>query len=313
MKLDATVYDFLALPDADLERVDLVAMNLAAARGIESLKKLDVERYCRAVSEWAMEFARRLPAAEQFFWRKGPERWKNDIRFYRLGMLQMFLSSVVGIRYNPDEMKATSVQYIDPSSLFLNGVIDTKIGTCANMATLHVAIARRMGWPVSLALVKNHQLSRFDDGEVIYNIEPSHALDNGFSEGSDQQYMELFKMSCKAKESGMELRKLTAREMMGVFVAARARHYQDIGNTEACDVECCLARHLLPKHRPLYTMAMGPYIERGKVMFNPEEVGHPKQLYEHLATEYALQYYPAVSVGKPAEPLPALQSITRIS
>jgi hypothetical protein len=284
--INASVWDYLALSSKELERADLIALNLAAARGIRSLHDLDVPRYLDIVDEWTADFARRLPAAESYFWKMGPEKWKNDIRFYRIGMLQLFLGNVIGIRYSEEEKRSKEVRYTDPSSLFLNGLIDTKIGTCANMATLHVAISRRMGWPVSLALVNIHQLSRFDDGQVVYNIESSDADPNSFSAGSDEEYIKRFNLSKKAIECGANLRRLTAREMMGVFIAGRARHYQDIGELHLQDLDCCLARHLLPNHRPLYTLAMAPFLERGKTIFDPDEHGHPARLHRELCRTY---------------------------
>ena len=62
-----SLWEFLALPDEELERADLVAMNLAVARGIPSLKELDVDRYCRIVDSWTDQFVRWLPGAERQF------------------------------------------------------------------------------------------------------------------------------------------------------------------------------------------------------------------------------------------------------
>lgn len=88
-------------------------------------------------------------------------------------MLAGYMGKYLGLEYIPEQRQSKAVWYTNPSDLFLNGLIDTKQGTCANMPVLHVAIARRLGWPVSLACVHSHFVSRFDDGEVVYNIEPT--------------------------------------------------------------------------------------------------------------------------------------------
>jgi hypothetical protein len=153
--------------------------------------------------------------------RRTPHKWNDDIRFFRVGMLQGFLGHELGLRYIDEQKHATAVRYADPSDLFLNGLIDTKQGTCGNMPVLHVAMARRMGWPVSLACAKSHQISRFDDGEVVYNIEATSTRPGSFCSDPDEVYIERYNLPAKAIECGSDLRKLTAREMVGVFLGYR--------------------------------------------------------------------------------------------
>jgi hypothetical protein len=277
LKPTATIWEYLALPESELERADVVALDLAVARGVERFKDLDAQRYFDYVDGWTHEFARRLPASEDFFWKVERQR-TEDIRFYRMGILQYFIAQVMGIRYIEEQRGAKAVFYTNPGDLFLNGLIDTKRGTCGNMSTLHVAMARRMGWPVSLACVDNHKVSRFDDGEAVYNIECAVNEHDGFSFGSDEEYLKKFSLPRKAIECGSDLRKLTAREMLAIFVGHRARHFRDVAKYDLCDADCALARALFPDNRRLYTLGMFPYFKRGEKMFNPDEVGHPRSL-----------------------------------
>jgi Transglutaminase-like superfamily len=184
-----TLWQLLALDDAELEATDLVEMNLSVAREIPSLKDLDVSRYCRTVDQWTDAFRKWLPGAERKF-RNSPWKWKNDIHFFRVGMLAGFLGHEYGIIYNPAHKHLSEIRYTDPGQLFLHGLIDTKLGTCGNMATLHVAVCRRMGWPVSLACVKSHFISRFDNGQVVHNVEVTQTDHPGtFSSDTDAWYM----------------------------------------------------------------------------------------------------------------------------
>jgi hypothetical protein len=75
--------------------------------------------------------------------RRTPQDWKNDVNFFRLGVLCGYLEHEAGIVYNEDQRTATDVYYTNPSDLFLNGVMDTRQGNCGNMAVLHVAIGSR--------------------------------------------------------------------------------------------------------------------------------------------------------------------------
>jgi hypothetical protein len=175
----------LACSDDELARVDPVAMNLLVAKSIPSLADLDIPRYQELADRWAADVYRRLPGAEKVF-RQTPWEWKNDVNFFRLGVLCGYLDREAGIAYNEDQRDGGPVFYTDPSDLFLNGVMDRRRGTCGNMAALHVAIGRRLGWPVSLACAKSHFICRYDDGQTTHNIEATRTGEGGFKSDPDE-------------------------------------------------------------------------------------------------------------------------------
>jgi hypothetical protein len=283
-----TIWKLLALDEPELEKSDLVAANLTVARQIPALAKLDISRYVKTVDEWTQRFARQLPDMERMF-TQTPARWKSDIRFFRVGMLQGFLGHEIGLRYIEEQKHATAVHYTDPSDLFINGLIDKKQGTCGNMAALHVAMCRRMGWPVSLAVAKSHMLSRFDDGQVIHNIEATSTHPGAFCSEDDSFYVKKYALPRRAIDCGSDLRKLSMREMLGVFLHLAGRHYMDTGQVEAADTVYPLSRTLFPRYRNAYIGAMIPAITRGKHLFDPNELGHPNSLFEDLAPTFAPQ------------------------
>lgn len=295
-----SVWALLALNDEQLEKADLVILNLAVARGIPSLAQLEISQYVEVVDGWANQFARWLPQAEQSF-NRTPWKWKDDIRFFRIGMLQGFLGHQIGIRYIEEQKNNQAVRYTNPGDLFLNGLIDTKQGTCGNMAALHVAVSRRMGWPVSLACAKCHLLSRFDDGEVIFNIEATSTHPGSFCAEPDEYYIEKFNLPRRAIECGSDLRKLTAREMLGVFMGFRGRHYKDIGYLEAADSDYALSRVLFPHYRSAYVGAMIPLLHRGTKLFDRGEVGHPAELVQAVAPLVSRDMFS--SVGTERDPI----------
>jgi hypothetical protein len=280
-----SVLQLCALQDDQLENTDVVVLNLAVAAEISALSGLHLELYDESVTKWTNEFADRLPVLERHF-RAVPHHWKSDIRLFRVGMLQGFLGHEIGIHYVEEQKRASYVRYTDAGSLFLHGLIDTKQGTCGNMAVLHVAISRRLGWPVSLACAKSHLFSRFDDGQVTHNIEATSTHPGTFASDSDQDYVERFQLAKKAIDCGSDLRKLSAREMLGVFVSLRARHYRDIGEVDLADRDYALSRVLFPNYRNAYIDAMVPMLMRGKSLFDDAELGHPKSLFHDLAPAF---------------------------
>ena len=130
--------------------------------------------------------------------------------------------------------------------------MDSKRGTCGNMAALHVAIGWRLGWPVSLSCVGSHLICRYDDGKVTHNIEATQTGAGGFSSRSDARYIEEYRIPPKAVQIGSDLRALKPREMLGIFVGMRARHFRDIGSWPEADQDYCLARYLFPNNQRLF-------------------------------------------------------------
>ena len=274
----AGIWEWLALPDQHLEQSDLVAANLCVARGIPRLADLDVVSRCRIVDDWTQQFATDLPRTEQVFHR-APSRYKSDIRFFRVGMLAGFIGSRLGIRYIESQKSLTSIAYTNPADLFLNGVIDTRRGTCGNMAALHVAMSRRLGWPVSLAVVSSHIISRYDDGVVTHNIELSSVKDGTFASDDDGFYVKRFGLPQLAVECGSDLRRLRVREMLGLFIAQRARHFAAVGDSDRADADYTLSRVLFPQYRKGYIRSMVPMLRRGARLFDHGETGHPDSVF----------------------------------
>ena len=298
----------LARSDAELAPVDPLVMNLLVARSIPSLADLDFARYERLADRWAEDVRRRLPGAEMVFWQT-PEHWKNDVNFFRLGVLCGYLEHEAGIAYIEEQRYATSVRYTDPSDLFLDGVMDTRRGTCGNMAALHVAIGWRLGWPVSLACVASHYICRYDDGKVTHNIEATQAGYGGFKSDPDAHLIKHYGLSPKAISSGSDLRAVAPRELLAIFVSL-ARHMRDTGQTDESEQDYLLARHLFPSNRKLYIAAMAAAIERSGQMFEPGELGSPQSFADWINAQYRVAVLP---VRKQPDAVPFRRVIVKAS
>jgi len=277
-----TLGQLVAMPPEELAAVDPLAMNLIVAKGIPSLADLNIRRYQEIVNGWVADFSQRcLPQWEPYF-HESPQDFASDIRYFRLGMVCQYLELEVGIQYNRDQREAKGIVYTNPSDLFLNGVLDTREGTCGNMAALQVAFGWRLGWPVSLACVNSHYILRFDDGEAIYNIEATQSGYGGFKSDPDEYLIETRRLPPIAIECGSDLRALRPHEVLGSFVGLRGRHIQDVGKHEGDDAKILesetdwlLARQLFPANRVLYKNQMVVSSMRGAELFEPHEAGHP--------------------------------------
>jgi len=209
-----------------------------------------------AADGWAEQLSGVLPDAEAEFARS-PGEWRNDLAFFRMGVLCWFVDEVLGVRYREDQVGLTAVFYDDPADLFLHGLIDTRRGTCANMPALHVALAWRLGWPASLACAGCHVLCRYDDGARAFNIEATNTGKGGFHSHPDAYYRERYNLTAESVRSGSSLRALSPRELLGLFVGFRARLYQDTGLVDETLADYRLAHRLCPRHDLLRKKAAG--------------------------------------------------------
>ena len=283
-----TVAQLMALPDAELEKVDIVEMSVAVAREIPRCENLDYQHYKQIVDGWADDVRRWMSVAEVNF-QKSPKEWRNDINFFRLGLLATYLTRERGVRYHEkysqDQKEDRNSKYEEPGAVLVHGLIDTLRGTCATMPVLHVAIGRRLGWPVSLASVGPHYVCRYDDGKVHYNIEATYT-GPGFVSDSDQDYIKNDGLPQKAVTTGSDFRSLSGREMLGVFVGMRARYYWDTKQYDAADRDYVLSRVLYPNHRYCFRESIRALVWRGEQLFEPYETGHPATMAQWLTSMY---------------------------
>jgi hypothetical protein len=239
--------------------IDPVELNLEVARGIAEFDNINVPTYLTIVDGWAGEFRRLLPNAERQFWQT-PGDWKEDVRFFRLGMLCWYLGEVLGIRYKESQVDSVAVRYTDPGDLFLNGLIDTRRGTCGNLPVLYMALARRLAWDVSLMIAGSHVLCRYADGPVCYNIECTNFA-GGFRSPPDEHLQETDGIPSEAITAGSDLCSLTPRQTLGWYIGLRARHHADCGRLSEAEADYGLAVSLFPESRRLrFSLAESSYL-----------------------------------------------------
>ncbi|MBM3966923.1 MAG: hypothetical protein FJ308_17930 [Planctomycetes bacterium] len=279
--VNTSLHSLMGLSPVQLAGIDPVVMNLSVARALPALTKIDVQQYVMLLDHWFFDFMTRcVPQWEHAFY-ESPESYHDDQRFFLLGMLSQYLEVEQGIEYNEHQRFAGSVLYLDPNDLFLCGVIDTRRGTCGNMAALHLAMAWRLGFPVSLACVNSHFVTRLDDGRVVYNFEATQSGFGGFKSDPDDFLIKSNNIPEQAIVSGSDLRALTPHEVLATFVSLRARHILDVGQRAGdrtqilrSEGDWLLARHLFPNNRIIFRNQLAISALRSESLFDETEVGH---------------------------------------
>ena len=278
--------------------VDPLVVNLLVVKGIPSLADLDLTHYQQQVNLWTHDFATRYLPHWETVYKREPQYYQHNPDLFKVGLIAQYIHHEVGVTYHEAQKEAVSILYLNPAELFLNGVLDSLQGTCGNMAAIVVAIAWRMGWPVSLACLHSHFLVRHDDGTNVFNIEATAISEVGFCSSNDEQELNQCKIPIppQALRCGSELKALTSRERFGAFLGLRARHYQDMyyrtnGRNFLYLAErgYLLARYLFPAYRHQICDFDVVSALTASERFEPYEAGHPATYGKLLFETRAIQ------------------------
>jgi regulator of sirC expression with transglutaminase-like and TPR domain len=185
----------LALPE---ERIDIGISALTIAK--EIYPDLDVKVYSAKIDKMVGE-ARIITKG-----RTDPD--------YRIRALNTYLYKTMGVKYDLTD------PYIEkPHNRYLNGILDTRRGSCVTMPLLYLAIAQRLGYPVYPVVVPYHIFLRYVDPTLEQkNIEAT----GGGGYVSDEEYTAVLQISRKSIKAGAYLRTMSYREFLAVLIVQNA-------------------------------------------------------------------------------------------
>lgn len=123
---------------------------------------------------------------------------------------------------------------------------DSRIGTCASLPVLYVALGRRMGYPMHLVAAKGHLFARWDDGKgTRVNLEASNA--GGYSSYPDSHYRTWpHPLSRLEEERGGYLINLTAQQCLAIFLTSRTACLESKGQRADAIATASAAFRLAP-------------------------------------------------------------------
>jgi len=235
-----TMADLRRLTLEQLAAVDIAAVNLACAENLCGSEALHIDSSLRMLDLWAAVVARETQRLLPRFI-ENPDYYDRSERTFRVVTLVLTLKNVLGVHYNLDQ--AVSPTFEDSRDQFLHGLTDSSHGgTCVSMPVLMVAIGRRLGYPLKLALAHEHVYFRWDDGmSPPLNFECTNR--QGMDSHPDEHYMVWPRsMSAKDLDHREFLVSLTPKEELSLFLAAR-------GN-------CLLANGRIDEAREAYMTAL---------------------------------------------------------
>jgi regulator of sirC expression with transglutaminase-like and TPR domain len=143
---------------------------------------------------------------------------------YRVRALNTLLFSREGFKYDYSDPFAKKL-----NNCYLNGILDTKRGSCVTMPVLYLSVAQRLGYPVYMATAPDHYFLRYVDPRLKeQNIEATGG--GGYS--SDSQYIKDFQIPEKAIKNGEYLRTLTHRELLADLISQNAIFWAKKGDIQ---------------------------------------------------------------------------------
>lgn len=243
------------MPADERAKVDIARMNLIVAKGAPDAQDLNVNACLATLDRWAALVAAETDRHLHKF-AQNPADYRNSEAYFRILMMITVLQQDFGVRYNPE--RAATPDFTRSQDLFVHGMIpspasEAEGGTCVSMPVLYTAIARRLGYPVSLVITKAHVFCRWEDEKERFNIEASGTGLNVFEDDHYKSWP--FELTDAEVERFGYLESLDADKSLAVFLASAGHRMADLGNPEEAGKIYNLARILDPDN-PLYPMFM---------------------------------------------------------
>lgn len=231
---------------------DIALLNLLVTPGLPAEGKDAIIADClKTLDQWANTVARQT-GQNLHRYHANPQEYESEAE-WRLAMMCTILGQDFKLRYDPlltskERQNAPNQQFFaNPHSVFLTGCLgESRVGSCASLPVLYVAIGRRIGYPMHLVAAKEHLFARWDDGKgTRVNLEAANA--GGFTSHPDSYYRTWPKpISPQEEKAGGYLRNLTAEESLAVFLTTRAACLQAGGATMPAINSAAAAYRLAP-------------------------------------------------------------------
>jgi len=181
----SSLAELLALDSDSLGRVDIAVVNLLCAEGLPGTESVDIRGCLNTLETWTQR-VRRYTKANTHFYQRDPAAYYHHKGFSKLVSMAVLLKRGLGVAYQPTAIE--SCDFRDARDDFLQGVLTRKLGTCASLPVLVVAIGRRLGYPMHLAIARGHVLCQWlNDNGTHVNFEVS-GNDGDCSSHKDEHY-----------------------------------------------------------------------------------------------------------------------------
>ena len=249
-------------------KVDVASVALNLAR--EFYPELDVEKYLGMIDT----------IAEQVKF----EVRDSSIPSERVEAINRIIYEVNGFSYDFSDTKVSRKR-----NRYLNGLLDTKKGSCITLTLLHVIIGQRLRYPIYPVIVPSHSFVRYIDSGNSINIETTKGIII-----KNERYIEDFNIPRSSIKFGHYMSEMSYKEYISELVAINAIDHFYKRNDYERGLEYI---NIVVKLRPI---APESYYTKGKMHFslykNYQSKGKSLRSNKHLALSRRL-YFKAKALG----------------
>ena len=313
-----TLSELIARSPEQLASLDIGLMNLLCAEGLRSAETLDVPNALARLDDIA-RYVEAETKRHYYKFRNNPAEFEHSEGYFRMLLLAVTLQEDLRVRYNParirpaGEFEENEVFYADSRDVFIHGLIaeDRRLGTCASMPVLYVAIGRRLGYPVKLVPTQNHLFVRWEDSRERFNVD---ATGRGMNRYDDEHYRQWpVPISTEVVQEFGYLKSMTPAQELTTFLSMRGMCLLGMGQvTEAIAMHEAASR-FSPESRlqQLVTAQVKERCAPGRdtPVFLPPEQRDPRRFLP--GTGPFPQGHAVATPGVPADPNPLRAMGTR--
>lgn len=234
-RCQALLCDLLETEPAEFAKHDLALLNLLCAPTLPGSENLDIQR-CLARLDNLTAYVKASSDRNLHRFPKDPD-WGHSEPMWRMALLVTRIKYDFGVTYDPavkaDLERDGHSPFKDSRNAFIHGLLcddpKRRWGSCSSIPVLVVAVARRLGYPVYLAVNRRHTYARWDDGRgCTFNIEASNPA--GMTSPPDDHYREMYgEPTFSESQSGMYFRSLAPAEEFALFLKTRVWSLVDAG------------------------------------------------------------------------------------
>lgn len=243
-RVPQSLREVLALAPDDLASLDIALVNLLCAEGLPGAEELNIPACLVTLERWT-DSVRRYTRDCAGDYQHDPARFGHHKGFSKLVSMAVLLKRGIRIAYQPRAIG--NFDFTDSRDDLLHGLLTRKLGTCASLPVLCVAIGRRLGYPIHLAIAKGHVLSQWVDADGSHvNFEIS-GNDGECSRFEDEHYhFWPRRLTPHEQASGRYLRPLAPVEDLACFLETRGHCLTDNGRFDEAAEAYGHARRLAP-------------------------------------------------------------------
>ncbi|RME04345.1 MAG: tetratricopeptide repeat protein [Planctomycetota bacterium] len=196
------------------EKMDLLRSLLVFAR--ENLEVEEIRAAFAAVEQMQRDLADRLKCVRR---RLGSSLSPEQV----VQVFNHYFFHVQGFRLDRSKQK-----HNDLNNLLFPRILRRRRAYCLGLSALYLVLAERLQLPLYGVSLPNHFFVRYDDGEVVRNIETTVW---GEPYG-DEYYIRRYRLSVESVERGIYLANLRKQEVLVEFLNNRGNIYYRLGKVE---------------------------------------------------------------------------------